>query len=209
MRSGSSGYNVNTSRIIGGVIGGIAGAIILLLLAIFFLRWRKRRLQTSWVVSDGQSNDRASARSSNISLAAAAARLSTPMRLFSPWRDSSQPAGAEAAPSSERGFQKISGRKLPSIFRTGGDGFDVVPGPSSSQPISPRIPSPTEGIGEGIPVIRPSPARTPVASSPSRSIAHQPTWVTHGTAISPPPDPVGRSHPHTDGSRGSRFTESI
>jgi hypothetical protein len=103
---------------------------------------------------------------------------------------------------------------LPSIFRSGGDGYDegiqrearVAPGQSSSQPVSPSSP---EQSGEGIPVMRPSPARTPVASSPSRSITHQPTWVTHGTATSPFPDPVGRSHPHTDGSRGSRFTESI
>lgn len=71
-------------------------------------------------------------------------------------------------------------------------------------------------------VIRPSPARTPVTSSPAQSLLRVP--VQQGPTMDPgaPPTPalpahlasrrqdsVGRSLPSQDGSKGSRFTESV
>ncbi|KAL9042394.1 MAG: hypothetical protein Q9214_003792 [Letrouitia sp. 1 TL-2023] len=75
-------------------------------------------------------------------------------------------------------------------------------------------------MGEGVAVMRPGPARTPVTSqggfSPMRGSSRTPrgTAAPHvpGTVpedLPPPRDGVGRSHPSLDGSRGSRFHEDV
>jgi hypothetical protein len=116
----------------------------------------------------------------------------------------------------ERGFYRVSGRKLTSVLQSGGDGYgdsvadNTLSGSSfyrDSQgfyggPGSPTS-SPLAGIQRpesGIPVMRPSPARTPV------------TEYGFGPApLTPPhrPDVLGRSHPSQDGSHASRFTEEV
>jgi hypothetical protein len=126
----------------------------------------------------------------------------------------------------ERGFQKISGRKLPSAFSEGMNSdsmpFDRATLSSSS------FYRDSEGFygGPGVPVaaaasvsredtiaeekMRPSPARTPVI--------HHADDVPpfRGGPSNPPLSPVpktlgtlGRSHPSFDGSRGSKFTEDV
>ena len=79
-----------------------------------------------------------------------------------------------------------------------------------------------EDATEGYAVMRPSPARTPMTSSPSNSSLrlpiHQGPLMEPGTPPTPalPPhlagrrqDGVGRSLGSQDGSKGSRFTESV
>jgi hypothetical protein len=130
---------------------------------------------------------------------------------------------ASSTAGSERGFYRVSGRKLPSVLQTGGDGYGggvvdntlsgssfyrdstgLYGGPGSPPPASsPVMPE----RDSGVPVMRPSPARTPVTE-------HGP----FGRATSPPPPPLtppsrpdvlGRSHPSQDGSHASRFTEEV
>ncbi len=124
---------------------------------------------------------------------------------------------------SERGFYRVSGRKLPSVLHTGGDGYgggidrNTLSGSSfyrDSQgfyggPGSPSSPShPPAGTSiqrdSGVPVMRPSPARTPVTEQSPFSVFSAPP--------NPPPrrpDVLGRSHPSQDGSHASRFTEEV
>lgn len=67
--------------------------------------------------------------------------------------------------SSERGFQKISGRKIPSVLTSGGDGYgggyESVAPPGSEPSSTPRIP--------GSPVNNP---RSPSMGAPPPSIPH-------------------------------------
>lgn len=120
---------------------------------------------------------------------------------------------------SEKGFYRVSGRKLPSVFQSGGDGYggglydintQTLSGTSFYQdsqgfyggPGSPPF-SPIQR-DSGIPVMRPSPARTPVTEQGPFSSSTPPPLV-------PPtrPDLLGRSHPSQDGSHPSRFTEEV
>jgi hypothetical protein len=129
-------------------------------------------------------------------------------------RQSNQPSEPE---TSEKGFYRVSGRKLPSVFVNGGDGYtdpreSVVSGTSTyyrgSQAFEPPQDSPRLALGSpmrpisGIPVMRSGPARTPVTEE--NPFADPP--------LTPPAtDPIGRSLTSQDGSRGSgsRFTERV
>lgn len=136
--------------------------------------------------------------------------------------------------TSERGFQKVSGRKIPSVLRSGGDGYGgglegAAGEPSSSRPQQsptysptrpphglqpPSAPPPVHAHGAALDSsytreqdelhVRPSPARTPASST--NVSADNVTSVRHPSQV---PDLVGRSRPSLDESRGSRFTESI
>lgn len=132
---------------------------------------------------------------------------------------------------SERGFYRVSGKKLPSVLQHGGDGYaepnpntlsgssfypsGVPPIPNSNtlsgtsfyrdsqgfyggQPSPPLEPTNRDS---GVPVMRPSPARTPVTE-------HGP-FAEPPVATPPRPDLLGRSHPSQDGSHPSRFTEEV
>lgn len=157
----------------------------------------------------------------------------------------------------ERGFQKLGGRKLPSVL-AGGDPYggnygafekETMGQPSSSVRDSfpeagarnlsgssfyrdsqgfhgdmagglgsPTLPPSRTGspvtrdfagredktFGEGLAVMRPGPARTPVQQNASvTSLNRTPTPRVAS------PDAVGRSLSIHDASRGSRFTESV
>jgi len=123
---------------------------------------------------------------------------------------------------SERGFYRVSGRKLPSVLQSGGDGYggglghlneNTLSGSSfyrDSQgfyggPGSPSFPPVDMSTqrDSGIPVMRPSPARTPVTE-------HGP-FASVPPPLDPPtrPDGLGRSHPSQDASHASKFTEEV
>lgn len=132
-------------------------------------------------------------------------------------RFSQRTQGTVSSGATEQGFVRVSGRKLPSVFQSGGDGYTdpfsdnntlnessfyrdstgFFGGPGS--PSSPTFT--TFNRDSGVPVMRPSPARTPVTE-------HAPNFAV----IPPPPrrpDLVGRSHPSQDGSHPSRFQEEV
>lgn len=168
-----------------------------------------------------------SQRSSNTPLAAAA--------VLGRWASSSsRRSGRQENPfiaPGERGFQKISGRKIPSVLHTGGDGYgDEIeeeampelrtPPLEATSPVSPvsaigggshrhapmRDDFIAAGVGAGAFVLRPSPARTPTASSVDLTAQSQ--SGQYGTSPMRP-DPLGRTLSRHDGSRSSRFTEGI
>lgn len=251
--SSGSGSNsaADTPKIVGGVIGSVAGLAMVFAILLFLLRRRNlfQRKGVYALASDeaGGSREVAERSLSNDPLF----NSSNFAPVFTKrWRNSSMTATTESTVSSsntsERGFQKLSGRKIAPVLIHGGDGyggghdgdsptipgfFPVPPhggGPSSS-PTShgPPVTSPygmrldtnyTKETDEFNTPTRPNAAHLPVSSSVNFG---SPTTVNPSypaiqpqSAVpvsSPPsrPDRLGRSLPSYDGSRGSRFTESL
>ena len=119
---------------------------------------------------------------------------------------------------SERGFYRVSGRKLPSVWQTGDDGYGDTnpPHPLSGSsfyrdssgfhggPGGPAfLPGTTSQHDSGVPVMRPSPARAPVTEQGPFSTTPPPMSVPR------PTDGLGRSRPSLDESHASRFTEEV
>ncbi|KAL4897153.1 hypothetical protein BDV59DRAFT_169916 [Aspergillus ambiguus] len=255
--SGSSLDSETKGKIAGGVVGGVAGLAMLIILALLFFRRRRAALQqprglpshdvagTAAANEPPRTAEMASRRSSNDPLFAASYFAPAFMKR---WRQSQQTTRSDSTLSSnpsERGFQKIAGRKIPSVLQSGGDGYgdgsfgqgsptasEPSGGFPSSPPAPPRTslsqPPPSHPYGmpldtsytreeEEAVIYRPSPARTPIAGSSNVSLSTEP-GISHvipqpssafPASIPPRPDLLGRSHPSFDGSRGSRFTESL
>ncbi|EGE86180.1 hypothetical protein BDDG_09125 [Blastomyces dermatitidis ATCC 18188] len=125
----SSSSNVPTSKVVGGVVGGVAGIVLLIAVALLLLRNWKRKTDPSGGLTaedqgtaailhtgvEGLMSERSVSGGSTLGAAA----------LFSKWRNSHQSTRSfEPPPSSERGFQKVSGRKITSVLESGGDGYD-------------------------------------------------------------------------------------
>lgn len=247
--SGSSS-KADTPKIVGGVIGSVAGLAMIFLVLFYFMRRRKLFQQKG--VQALPSDDAGGSRGM-------AERSTSNDPLFSPtylapafvkrWRNSTMTAKTDSTVSSsnpsERGFQKISGRKIPPVLTHGGDGYGggldgdspTIPGflptsPDGGNPFSsptshgPPVASPygmpldtnyTKEADETTPT-RPKAVHLPVSSSvnfgspttvnPSHPVVQAQSAVPVG---SPPrrPDGLGRSLPSYDGSRSSRFTESL
>ena len=195
--------------------GAVAGAA-LFLAAVFFL-WRRKK---------GQSGDH---------------------RQLSPSNDGDLPLGtsssgrpvAQLTSTPERGFQKISGRKLESVLTSGGDGYggpgvldstDFRPGELASQDSAStslayaepndmplrlsRIVDPGASSTR-LPVqleearIQQGPARTP-KTFPAYTVPSGHGGYPQGSSQHlPVPDQIGRSRPSLDGSRGSKFAENL
>ncbi|KAJ5155819.1 hypothetical protein N7492_008622 [Penicillium capsulatum] len=123
--SGSAGDNT-TPKIVGGVIGSVAGLAMIVLLILFLLR-RRNFFQAKGT----------QALPSNDGTREISERPSSHDALFSPsylapafmkrWRQSTMTTATDStvdsSNTSERGFQKISGRKIPPVLTHGGDGF--------------------------------------------------------------------------------------
>ncbi|KAL4906255.1 hypothetical protein BDW74DRAFT_151592 [Aspergillus multicolor] len=259
--TGSSSMSPQTTgKIVGGVVGGVAGFSLLFLLIWFLLR---RRRKTGFflgspanrsiaddggvggLIGAGATREMASRDSNTHSMFGAAYFAPAFMKR---WRQSQISTGEESfvstTPSSERGFQKVAGRKLPSGTQPGYEYGNGSLSPTESEisatfppiiprsPFSPSQPPPSnpfsmpldtsftrEAPEEGVPVMRPSPARIPTSGSANattwaeasaRSVPMPYTMAPSGPiAIPKRPDALGRSHPSFDGSRGSRFTESL
>jgi hypothetical protein len=265
----------NTPQVIGGVVGGIAGLAIILLIALFFLRRYRQQLRDRGALLEpdglgGDAPNTMSMRSSHTPLVAAVTASFKKMR-----PGSSQTTATGETGLSDRGFQRVAGRKIEPVLTSGGDGYggnygafgketeaDKETGaPSSSHPeaqplagtsfycddndfygghgsrtstpksVSARCASGGRDFAgdskdeyhrgpspDAIVVMRPSPARSPVATSagPSHLAPKRPGPTLPNDAPPTPalptrfaPDGVGRSLASQDGSRGSRFTESV
>lgn len=250
--SGSgSGIDPKTSKIVGGVVGSVAGLAMIFLVLFYLFRRRKLLLQQKGAGAlplpsdDGGTTREVTTRSSNDPLFSASYLAPAFMKR---WRQSTMTVRSDSTISSsnpsERGFQKISGRKIPPVLTHGGDGYggglegdsptipgfppvSPVGGPTSSP--SSQAPPPTTPFGMVLDTkytqeaeeraespVRPSPVHLPVSSTVNFGVA---TTVTPSHPIAQPqsavaiipqqPDGVGRSLPSYDGSRSSRFTESI
>jgi hypothetical protein len=116
----------------------------------------------------------------------------------------------------EKGFYRVSGRKLKSVLESGGDGYSDPPynmgNNRDSQgylddPNAPplQLGSPMRPVS-GVPIFRDGPQRNPVCEQGPSPAARPPSTYP---AMLPVRDAVGRSHASRDGSRvsASRFTE--
>jgi hypothetical protein len=238
--SGGGGNNADpplgTPQVVGSVIGSLAGAALLLVLLLFLIRRHKRKgaLQLSGIdTADNQpiagSGQQMATRSSLPSGAAAF------LNRFSGVSRST----VDTTATGERGFQRISGRKLPSAFSEGmtseqfargeptlsgssfyrdDQGFYGGQGTALNKELEKETGGPSNYGAIGTKErIMPSPARTPVIHHPNDA----PPWGTSrngGSTLSPPHSPnpdftpkptLGRSLPSHDGSRSSRFTENV
>ncbi|KAK9770133.1 hypothetical protein SCAR479_13164 [Seiridium cardinale] len=241
--SGSSSSSSSTSAgtVAGSVLGAVAGVGLILIAALMLLRYKKR--QRGLRLSDGNAlpgtrglvlggggggggdggpsadprgmGEMSQRRSIPFAVPAALANLTGYKRNSQRTITSSE--------GTERGFQKVSGRKLPSVLQHGGDGYsDPTTNPRDTMmtdgsyyrdsvamfagPNMPRLAVGSPMRPEsGIPVFHAGPARTPVTES---------GYFASGSLEPPPRDPLGRSHPSMDGSNrshgsASRFTEEI
>ncbi|KAF3387645.1 hypothetical protein F1880_000193 [Penicillium rolfsii] len=249
--SGSgSGIDPTTSKIVGGVVGSVAGLAMIFLVLFYLFRRRKLLLQQKGTGTvplpsdDGGTTREMTTRSSNEPLFSASYLAPAFMKR---WRQSTMTVRSESTVSSnpsERGFQKISGRKIPPVLTHGGDGYGgrldgdspTLPGfppmsPAGGATTSPSslAPPPTSPYGMVLDTkytqeaeeraespVRPPLVHLPTSSSVNVGVV---TTVTPSTPIAEPqsaiavipqgPDGLGRSLASYDGSRSSRFTESI
>lgn len=233
--TGFNSNNTSPGTIAGSVVGAISGLAFILLLAAALLRWKKRRASARLIQGSGNDGGygavatRGSAgpggdgmserrRSTPFAIPAALANLTGQGR-FS--------RSTVSSDGGEKGFTKISGRKLPPVLQFGGDGYtDPRETMMSDQSIEYRASqqffgeAPLSRLAVGspmlpetsIPVFHESPARTAVATLGPFSDP----FSDHNRVDSPPlpPDPVGRSHIPRDGSTRShtsfsKFTEEL
>ncbi|KAL2259350.1 hypothetical protein VTK26DRAFT_6999 [Humicola hyalothermophila] len=141
--SGSGLPPETRNAVVGGVVGGIAGIALVALGLLFFLKWRRQRSRGIMLLGDGDSTVRGrgglggygtsgghgsssggpggggmTERSGAFAIPAALAKLSgvgsSSKRAI---------AAAESSPPQEKGFYRVSGRKLISVLESGGDGY--------------------------------------------------------------------------------------
>jgi hypothetical protein len=197
---------------------------------LYLFKWRRQRGQGIMLLGDGDSTTRGRAfsspgpaglssgggamtqRSGPFAVPSALAKLSSKRAIDAP------PAGS---PTQERGFQRVSGKKLVSVLESGGDGYtdphDSIGSGSSyyrdSQAFSENSGSSPLQLGSpmrpvsGVPIYHDGPQRMPSRADGPLPAAGARRSVFPTTL--PLPDAVGRSFASRDGSRGSgsRFTE--
>ena len=226
-------------QIVGGVVGSVAGVAFLMLLVMLVLRWKRRAgsrallagrqgrsASTARGITDGGSDGHGAAMSERAGLGGVSATLAA----LTGKRKSETPGG-EASGTGERGFYRVSGRKLPSVFLSGGDGYtdprasvisgetDYYRGSQAFDPISGgsthlALGSPMRPVS-GVPLMRTGPGRTPIQESnpfaDPPSPPGSPTLVSPTSPARPTGDHLGRSLTGNDGSRAStsRFQEKM
>ncbi|KAL6856439.1 hypothetical protein J3F83DRAFT_396235 [Trichoderma novae-zelandiae] len=217
-------------QVIGGVVGGLAGAAFFLVLILLALRYKRRQLNASAAAGQPTSEGRGlppaittpdgapsggndgsgsamTERYSGAGLTAAFTGLAT----------KSSSASANSAETAERGFYRVSGRKLPSVLHLGGDGYsdprssfmssttDYHRGSQAFDPIGGAGARLQLGLpmrpDSGVPIVRSGPARAVVAEP--NPFADPPK--TPPADASAPPLTRLRESP----GRGSRFQEGI
>jgi hypothetical protein len=210
-------------QIVGGVVGGVAGAAFFLLLIMLALRYKKRKqAHLALEGNDGSGASRGIAGGPGPAGPAMSQRSSMPAAVAAAMASltGNRKPPPQPAPPSEQGFYRVSGRKLQSVLQTGGDGysdphasvasggsdyhrgsqaFERGEGPSSHLTLG----SPMRPVS-GVMVMRDGPGRTPVtAQNPFADPPSPPPSRGPGT--------LGRSLASYDGSgaSGSRFREGI
>ncbi|CAG8221293.1 unnamed protein product [Penicillium nalgiovense] len=226
--------NPDTPKIVGGVVGSVAGVALVLFLLFYYLRrrgffmgkmGRPTMLGDAAAVAGARAGSRevVERRESNDPLFTASYLAPAFMRR---WRQSTATTRSgstvDSAPS-ERGFQKISGRKLPPVFTHGGDGYGggldgdspTVPGFPATSPATGPIgsssfyaPPPTSPYGmpldsnytreieEHTPPVQPNPVHLPISSAVSVAT---PITVTPAQPIAQPQSAVPFAPPRPDG----------
>ncbi|KAL2119210.1 hypothetical protein VTJ04DRAFT_6170 [Mycothermus thermophilus] len=208
------------NAVVGGVVGSVAGIALIIFALLYLLKWRhrgrgimlltdadstiRRRPSTS-----GGGGELGRRRSGSLSVHAALAKLNS-------WRMSITPGAAPEPAPTEKGFYRVSGRKLISVLESGGDGYsDPVDSDAKYRNSQMSIFSMNQAplkLGSpmrpesGVPIFHDGPQRTAVQEQPPLS-AHRrsafPTTITARQSVHV------RPLASRDGSRASvsRFTE--
>lgn len=205
-------------------MGSIAGVAVLVFLIMLFLRWHK---SNKWMVPlDNEAIP-------GVPHSASRGHLSSNMTLQKPHNFSMPAALASFTVSKimsqnkfrlssstnpdEKAFYRISGRKLPSVFQHGGDGYGDVAPPPNTDKSSPR----NTKLQNSFVTSRYTSRSTLAGSHPSSSnpiiFPNQPlnsvrdSDLLQPSILKPPqrPDSIGRSRPSMDSSLTSRFTEEV
>ncbi|GJN85879.1 hypothetical protein PLIIFM63780_009453 [Purpureocillium lilacinum] len=217
-------------QVIGGVVGSIAGVAFLALLVLLALKYKRRR-DGRQLIGGGQSGQDASRSitggdgGSGASRAMAersgpSAAVTAALATLTGKRNARQTASSSEG--TERGFYRVSGRKLPSVLHTGGDGYsdprestirestisgssDYYRGSQSFDPAAVQaghlaLGAPMRPVS-GVPVMRSGPARVPVTENPF----DDPATPTSPTDMSSR-NLGSRESPRA---QGSRFQEGI
>lgn len=145
------GLTPSQQQVVGGVVGGVAGVAVVLLILLVFLRWYRGRLKARGQLPEqiaarqlgGDSGHPypMSQRSSSVPFAAAVAYNLKKLRPHSTQTTATTATGATdpSVKDSERGFQRIAGRKIAPVLGSGGDPYggnygafekDTMAGPS-------------------------------------------------------------------------------
>ncbi|KAK0666848.1 hypothetical protein QBC41DRAFT_145526 [Cercophora samala] len=126
------------NAVVGGVVGSVAGIAIVALVLMFFLKWRKQQGRGIMLLGDGDSTIRGRGLGSGPSSgpSGGAGRMSQmkfPFAVPSALAKLNGNRAIEAPPAEpqEKGFYRVSGRKLVSVLESGGDGY-TDPDPHTS-----------------------------------------------------------------------------
>ncbi|KAL2042996.1 hypothetical protein N7G274_004054 [Stereocaulon virgatum] len=180
--SGSGSGNNNappTPVLVGGIVGGVAGLVMVLMIVLLFFRWRRNQSGQRRIISPplpqtiGQGSGPQSGSGTMTQRSSTAPIVGGILGRMRPLSSQTARTAAttDTAPS-ERGFQKLSGRKLPSVLASGGDGYgDNAAGTStgSTGPISTQR-SPGMAVNQG-PFAALAPGLRPSQPSPSHSLS--------------------------------------
>ena len=173
-----------TPQVVGGVVGGLAGLSLILIAALLFLRWYKKKQQaaTNAIAGAGAgAGGPAPPETSQNPDSAAAVAAAVPAGGF--LRRLSRPRQIQPPPPEQRGFERVAGRKLPSQFSPGMEGPS---GPTTSSAAGPAAGATAAGAGAT------GAAGAAGMSYPSDSSSYYPsggTWLSTGSADNPFQDP--------------------
>ncbi len=211
-------------------MGSIAGVAFLALLVMLALRYKKKKNNESLpsnVKTPGFAALRGSGGEATNPMAERNGAASSVNAAFAALASKGQARGGatgtsdtlEVPSGGERGFYRVSGRKLPSVLYTGGDGYSdpresmMSQYSQSSEPFNRgdqqfALGSPMRPIS-GVPIMRSGPARTPVTEA--NPFADPMPSPPTGKNDSPPRRPGSSSSARGSSARGSssRFQESI
>ncbi|KAI0998095.1 hypothetical protein K3495_g10096 [Podosphaera aphanis] len=222
----SSSESKPVAAIAGGVAGGIAGVALIIILILFLLRRHRNNkimllFGSSTAITSSSSRIPSGQPPGEILPRQPRPYISAALASFTRKKKSSQkPVGTTSViHDNERGFYRVSGRKLPSVMNHGGDGyggFTDEPNIQSASSLCRELhlfrggsPNPSTSIRSfsatqpvnGMPIVRSSPSQNLVAEE-------EPSVNSDKNQLRQP-DALGRSRPSLDASHTSRFTEEL
>ncbi|KAL9581689.1 MAG: hypothetical protein Q9212_003746 [Teloschistes hypoglaucus] len=166
------GSSPSTPALVGGVVGGVAGLALILVVILFYLRRRHRTMNQRNISPpnlQGTSTGIGPGGGSMTQRSSAAIPLAGAgfFRRLRP--DSGATATTTETAPSERGFQNLGGRKLPSVLSSRGDGYGDIPFGSAGSPVVAGPSSSRGAAPPSIPIITAAPSGPGHASPESLS----------------------------------------